>query len=314
MAPPRIVDRWILISFAGACAASVAGWLAPLGFPFELFSHFRLQLAVAAALLTPALWWAQRPRAAALAGVLAIVHGALAAPGLLAKAPPPACAGPSVVVITANVEFSNHDPRRFLQWLAAHPADIVVVQEVTPQWAATLRSLPGYPQQKALTREDPYGIAVLSRWPLDALQPVDMAGDGLPSLAGVVTVQGRPIDLLALHTRWPISPELARFRDRSLWRTAAHARSQPGPAVVAGDLNLTPDSPAYARLLEDSGLIDAFKGRGWQPTWMAGFWPLALRIDHVLVSPALCVERAEVGPSIGSDHRPLAVRLRLPSN
>ena len=38
--------------------------------------------------------------------------------------------------------------------------------------------------------------------------------------------------------------------------------------------------------------------------------PLALRIDHVLVSRSLCVERAEVGPPIGSDHRPVVATLR----
>jgi endonuclease/exonuclease/phosphatase (EEP) superfamily protein YafD len=52
-------------------------------------------------------------------------------------------------------------------------------------------------------------------------------------------------------------------------------------------------------------------GRRWRPTWLAGFWPLALRIDHILVSPGLCVEHAEVGPSIGSDHRPVLARLRV---
>ena len=36
-------------------------------------------------------------------------------------------------------------------------------------------------------------------------------------------------------------------------------------------------------------------------------------IDHVLVTPELCVERVEVGPSIGSDHRPVIARLRLAS-
>jgi endonuclease/exonuclease/phosphatase (EEP) superfamily protein YafD len=46
---------------------------------------------------------------------------------------------------------------------------------------------------------------------------------------------------------------------------------------------------------------------------MAGFWPLALRIDHVLVTPDLCVESVEVGSSIGSDHRPVIARLRFGS-
>jgi endonuclease/exonuclease/phosphatase family metal-dependent hydrolase len=81
--------------------------------------------------------------------------------------------------------------------------------------------------------------------------------------------------------------------------------------VLLGDLNLTPYSPPFDRLLGDSGLRDVMQGQGWQPTWRAGFWPLALRIDHVLVSSDLCVEDATVGPTVGSDHRPVLARLRL---
>jgi endonuclease/exonuclease/phosphatase (EEP) superfamily protein YafD len=51
-------------------------------------------------------------------------------------------------------------------------------------------------------------------------------------------------------------------------------------------------------------------GGRWRPTWSAGFWPLALRIDHILVSSSLCVDHADVGPSLGSDHRPVLARLR----
>jgi endonuclease/exonuclease/phosphatase (EEP) superfamily protein YafD len=64
--------------------------------------------------------------------------------------------------------------------------------------------------------------------------------------------------------------------------------------------------------VDESGLRDVMQGRGWRPTWLAGFWPLALRIDHVLASPGLCVEQAEVGPDVGSDHRPVFARLALP--
>jgi endonuclease/exonuclease/phosphatase (EEP) superfamily protein YafD len=35
-----------------------------------------------------------------------------------------------------------------------------------------------------------------------------------------------------------------------------------------------------------------------------------LPIDHVLVPVSSCVVRAEIGPSIGSDHRPVLVTLR----
>jgi endonuclease/exonuclease/phosphatase (EEP) superfamily protein YafD len=313
MVPSRIADRWIVAALAGLCAASAAAWLARVGWPFELFSHFRLQLAAAAALLAPALWWLQRRRAAALAAGLAIVHFALAAPDLWFPAPAPSCGGTPLVVVTANVEYTNHDRRRFLRWLAAHPADVVALQEVTSAWATDLNALPGYPHRRILAREDAYGIAVLSRWPFEVVEPVDAAGDAAPSVEGIVRVGGQSISLLAMHTRWPITPRLWRSRDRSLLRAAAHARERALPTILAGDLNLTPDSPGFASLLGEARLVDVFAGRGWQPTWMTSFWPLALRIDHVLASPSLCIEQAVVGPDVGSDHRPVVVRLGLRS-
>jgi endonuclease/exonuclease/phosphatase (EEP) superfamily protein YafD len=117
------------------------------------------------------------------------------------------------------------------------------------------------------------------------------------------------IRLLALHTRWPLTPALARARDSALQRAGQLARTSDLPVVLLGDLNLTPDSPVFGRLVEQAGLVDVMQGRGWQPTWLAGFWPSALRIDHILVTRGLCPDQAAVGPSIGSDHRPLVARL-----
>jgi endonuclease/exonuclease/phosphatase (EEP) superfamily protein YafD len=314
MPAPRKLRRWILVALAGVCAATVAAWLAPLGWPFELFSHFRPQFAVTAAVLVPALVLTRAPRAALLATGLAALLFLPSARRLLADVRAPACGAHAFVVVTVNVEYSNDDPRRFLDWVARHPADVIVVQEVTPQWAEVLATLGEYPHRWMVTRADPYGIAMLSRWPFEKIDAVDLAGDGIPSLDAIVQVNGQRIHVLGLHTRWPITPGLARLRDRALLRAAVLAREQSLPTVVAGDLNLAPDSSAFAQLLQTSGLRDALAGQGWHPTWMAGFWPLALRIDHQLVSPSLCVEQVEVGAEIGSDHRPVIARYRLPQS
>jgi endonuclease/exonuclease/phosphatase (EEP) superfamily protein YafD len=300
------------VALAGVCAASVAAWLAPFGWPFELFSHFRPQLAVTAALLVPALVFSRAPRAALLATGLAALLFLPSAQRLLADVPAPACGTNAFVVVTANVQFSNDDPQRFLDWVAQHPADVIVIQEVTPRWAEVLATLDQYPHRRMITRADPYGIAMLSRWPFEKIDAVDLAGDGIPSLDANLQVKGQRIHVLGLHTRWPITPELARRRDRALLRAAVLVREQSLPTVAAGDLNLAPDSPVFAQLLHASGLRDVLADKGWHPTWMAGFWPLALRIDHQLVSPALCIEQVEVGAEIGSDHRPVIARYRLP--
>jgi endonuclease/exonuclease/phosphatase (EEP) superfamily protein YafD len=215
-----------------------------------------------------------------------------------------------ITVATANVQFSNTRPEEFRAWLATQPADFLVIQEVTEAWAAELEALTAYPHRHVVQREDAYGLAVLSRWPLESVTLVDLAGDGLPSLAGIVAAGGQRIRFLGLHTHWPITPALAAARDEALQGASALATAADLPVVLLGDLNLTPDSPAFERLLDEAGLQDAMRGRGWRPTWLAGFWPLALRIDHVLVSPSLCVVEAVVGPPIGSDHRPVVARLR----
>ena len=108
-------------------------------------------------------------------------------------------------MVTTNLQYSNRDQRSFLAWLAAHPADLVVVQEVNASWASTLAGIAGYPHRKLLTREDPYGIGVLSRWPFESLQTADLARDGQPSLAGRIVIGGQSLRFVALHTHWPIS-------------------------------------------------------------------------------------------------------------
>jgi endonuclease/exonuclease/phosphatase (EEP) superfamily protein YafD len=221
-----------------------------------------------------------------------------------------ACAGPVFTVATVNVQFSNEGRDAFRAWLATQPADFLVIQEVTEAWATELEAQTAYPYRHVLAREDPYGLALLSRWPMESVTLVDLAGDGLPSLAGIVDAGGQRIRFLGLHTHWPITPALAAARDEALRGAAALASAADLPVVLLGDLNATPDSPAFSRLLDEAGLRDAMHGRGWRPTWLAELWPLALRIDHVLVSSGLCVEHAAVGPALGSDHRPVVARLR----
>lgn len=301
------------MALGAVCAASVAGWLARFGWPFELFSHFRPQLAVTAALLVPALLAVRAPAAALVAAAVSVLQFAAGTHGVLAAETAPGCSGAPLVVVTANVEFTNRETGRLRDWLALQQPDVVVLQEVTPAWAAALAQLAEYPYLRLLPRSDPYGIALLSRWPFESIEPVDLAGDGIPSLEAVVRVHDRPVHVLGLHTRWPITPGLARLRDRALEQAAQRAHASALPTLAAGDLNLTPDSPVYAHLLQHSGLRDVLAGQGWHPTWMVGFWPLALRIDHQLASQSLCIEQVQVGPDIGSDHRPLIARYRLPA-
>ncbi|HSQ70755.1 MAG TPA: endonuclease/exonuclease/phosphatase family protein [Steroidobacteraceae bacterium] len=285
--------------------------MSPFGWPFELFVHFRPQYAVASLLLAVLLVGLGRWRPAAIALMLAALHAWPVVPSSQAGAARVACEGPGLSVATVNLWFRNSDPAALVSWLASGPADLVMLQEVTDDWASALVLLTDeYPYQWLLPREDPYGIGVISRHAL-RVASVDLAGDGLPSLTGAVEVDDRVLRFIGLHTHWPLLPGLARRRDAALFSAADELRAGDGPAVLLGDLNLSPHAPSYQQLLDRGGLRDVLPRRAWHPTWMAGFWPLALRIDHVLVSNGVCVETASIGPDVGSDHRPVIARLTL---
>jgi endonuclease/exonuclease/phosphatase (EEP) superfamily protein YafD len=240
--------------------------------------------------------------------------GALLSSRASAHAPPArTCSDDPLRVVTANAWFANTDHAALVTWLGRSDADIIALQEITPQWVTALEPLAlAYPYRKFIPRDDPYGIALLSRWPILDAQRADFAGDGMPSLVANVEVQGRKLQVIALHTRWPVVPELQVARDRALQQAAALALTRSDSTILLGDLNLTPYAPAFTRLVSGSGLRDALAGEAWRPTWQAGFWPLALPIDHVLVPRGSCVTAHEIGPYVGSDHRPLLVTLRLP--
>jgi len=92
---------------------------------------------------------------------------------------------------------------------------------------------------------------------------------------------------------------------------ARGAEATGGRAVVAGDLNATPWSPIFHRVLDLGRLRDSREGFGLHRTWPSGIHALLrIPIDHVLVGEGVTVLRREVGPHIGSDHRPVIVDLR----
>jgi hypothetical protein len=66
--------------------------------------------------------------------------------------------------------------------------------------------------------------------------------------------------------------------------------------ILLGDLNVTPWSPHFRQLLQQTGLP-------------AQVPPLRIPLDHCLVSPAFQVIERRVGPRLGSDHLPLIVTL-----
>ncbi len=318
----------VLIALAGVASllAAVAdrSWLA------DLFVHFRPQFALLA-LLGGGAAAALRHRGLLLAAVLVLLvnlpgaardllpgSGEPARPALSAAALAvpgrPVATAPAAVrldLISANLWFRNAEHDLVVGWLQRESADVVFLMEVTAEWRNALQRLAtDYPHQRYASGPRGRGVMLLSRWPLsDLVLPPLGRGEGRALFATVVR-EDAPLRLALMHATWPFGPELSRARAGDLAALAAEARAAAGrPLVVLGDLNITAHSPQFQRLLAGGALRDAGAGRGWQPTWPAGFPPLGIRIDHVLVNEGVRVTGYRRGPASGSDHWPLQVSI-----
>ncbi|WP_305047088.1 endonuclease/exonuclease/phosphatase family protein [Geoalkalibacter sp.] len=83
--------------------------------------------------------------------------------------------------------------------------------------------------------------------------------------------------------------------------------------IIAGDFNLTVDSPIYRRIW--SSHANAFNragfGYGFTKFTKINRFRYSARIDHILSTPDVKPVRAWVGPDLGSDHYPLIAEFRL---
>ena len=303
-------------------AALVAAGLLPLiggqWFLADLFSHFPVQgLSLAAVLFAvgPLTWRHWRRWRRWLWGV-PIVAAAANGYWVLPLLPPidgdPARPAATLGIMVANVNRVNQDTGRLTALLRRRRPDIAVVHEAGPNWRpawAALRDI--YPHQRLVGRIDGRGGALLSRHPIERVAVEELGTFRAPTIFAVLRWRGAPLRVAVTHPKPPWSAARFRARNQLFEQLAAWAAKAPAaPTVVAGDLNVTPYSGAFRRLLRRGGLAQARAGRGIYPSWPT-FLPRALRIpiDHVLHNAAFRTISVELGPDIGSDHLPLIVRL-----
>jgi endonuclease/exonuclease/phosphatase family metal-dependent hydrolase len=150
-------------------------------------------------------------------------------------------------------------------------------------------------------RTGDWGVALLTSLPVLRYEEIGLGRaplDGLPRLAQAVTLAvpgGGALRIVNTHlTHRMTSPaQLILLTSRLAQRGAP-------PTLIAGDLNMPgPATPAAGH-----GYRRVVRG----PTFPA-HRPL-IQIDHLLASPGLRAESAEVLPSVGSDHLPIRAHLR----
>jgi len=228
--------------------------------------------------------------------------------------------GSHLRVFSGNLMNGRADPEAFADLVRHSDADVVVVQELSPEQARALGRV--FPHGCLEPARDFNGMGIAARHPAEfdrvplacrdarvaRLDPADW-----PALTGA-------LEIVNVHIVSPTSckhgwPWLRRRREqlRGLLEYLDRTRGQ--ARTVLGDFNATPAWPLYrvvAERLEDLALTHA-RSRGARPArtwarWVGG--PPLLRIDHCF-GRGVRVDDFQVVAIRGSDHSGLVVDLSV---
>jgi len=304
---------WTALSIVAAVSL-LPSWLGLAGswhWRLDLFAHFRWQYLFLGAFIIPWALWRRHRALLAFAVLTTLLNGALIAqlawqPALRAATPADDFA---LRLLSLNVLTSNPHKQRVIDLVTESGADVVVLTEVDVDWATALEALAAqYPYRIVHPRPDNFGVALLSRMPLEEPTLMRIGDTPMPSVMARVRHQGRSLLVVGTHPPPPLSARHAVVRDRQLNALGELVVQRGEPVVVLGDFNATPWS-APMRALTAGRLGFRSLDAPWTPTWMVRT-PFAIPIDHVLCTAPLVIVSRNVGPDVGSDHRPVQVELR----
>ncbi len=330
-APPRRKSR-LVPALAWTYALLMLGlawlvlWAKPEIWPVHAFLYSpRWVMAAPLALLLPMIaWtgaWSSLTAVAAAALALIPITGLNLPIGSGPAAPVIAGAPGTLRVLSGNVLAQHTDLQRLTDLIGRMSPDVVVFQECSAEVGqAALKALgAGWHAES----ESEHFVA--SRYPISDFQTLrrtDVNWRILGARATLQTPEG-PVPLASVHPMTPRDGLSALIRSpltgaREYARIFAEQQTEsdqlaawlaeaPPTLIVAGDFNLTVEHPVYQA--HWSGLGNAFTSVGWGLGHTKFTRYHGTRIDHVLYGPAWQALQCEVGPDIGSDHRPVLVVL-----
>jgi len=300
----RFATAAVSIAVVGFIACVVLA-LVPV-FPCTLLEHFHVHLTAGGFAVTAAAV-ALRLRAYFDASAIALlVELLIVTPDLTASRREVSAGAPRrILLLNVHTESTAYADVRAL--IAETRPDVVALVEVSDEWLAELApALTEYPGRVEAPRGDNFGIALYARAPVTGT--FEELGGGMPSI--VASTGGA--SFIVTHPLPPMTSHALALQRDQFAAVAARARALGDPVVILGDLNATPWSRAFRRLLATSGLCDSRAGFGLQASYPAWSALMRIPIDHVLVSCSVGVADRRVARDVGSDHLPVVIDLVLP--
>lgn len=250
--------------------------------------------------------------------------------GLLSSARPPSEAlDRPLRVVSHNVLFHGNSLDESLAGLRDAGAEVIALQEVTPEDAARLSEAlrESHPYSTTAPHAGANGFALFSRHPLTEVSLVRLDGRAPIAQCATLELGGGRLPICNVHLSAPSKalndfralPDFDGLEQNARRRTAEwslverdFALRGGDRALALGDFNSTEAEPLYRSIRHQ--WVDAFRELhlGYGATWPhVKHRPPFARIDYVFTKGRIRVSEAQVIRRSGSDHLPIAAELML---
>lgn len=332
MRKPREICAAIgaLVRAPALCIAtfSALAFVGFIGWPIELFAHFRVQYAVLLAMSIPYLLYLEYSKlnrlylASCIVALIANIAVVAFTSISFSTASSQTQAGATPLsLLQFNVNSSNTNYPKFDKLIERTKPDIVCVEEVSEGWRDHFEKLKSiYPYQSVRARTDNFGIAILSKYKIvhESREPIGIAG--VPTIFVDIFLPGKSepteagkklIQVIATHPPPPVGASYTNMRDIQMHEIAKRIAQSQKLTILAGDFNCTPWCYIFTDFVKESGLLDSRLNKGIQPTWPTMLPYMVIPIDHIFMSPEIkCTERY-VEVDSGSDHAPVFAKFLI---
>ncbi|UDQ98036.1 endonuclease/exonuclease/phosphatase family protein [Lentisphaerota bacterium WC36G] len=210
-----------------------------------------------------------------------------------------------------NINTANNNYNQIENYILANNPDIVLLEEVNSSCLLALKQLEKkYPFKITYPQEDNFGIAMFSKFKMTSANLLYYGSRKIPYIRAEYLINGKNISIFGVHTLPPIGANLSKERNEMLAYLAKKIDSSQS-TIILGDLNISPFSYYFKKLLKDGNLTNSQCGFGLQTSWPAKLFLLRIPIDHCLISNDIQIIDRKIGSNIGSDHNSLIISLKF---
>lgn len=221
------------------------------------------------------------------------------------------CVHETFDIASINTWKENKNRHKLKEYILSHQPEILLLMEVTDEMKSECADIfNSYPHSLSHYVRDGFEIWLLSKKELHDTDILEVGCADTPLLSCTVHFHGQDYRVFSAHPRPAINRKYFLSRQTYFKEFIKIIQQEALPVIALGDFNSVPWEDHFKEFLAHTKMRSTMTYCGFRITWPRYFWPAGVPMDHILISDTVKACGIKVGPSVGSDHYPVAISLR----